>query len=67
MYQKDEFCLQWIDKILISLHNQYRIKKLFPLFRQDYERLVDIYFGKTEQKLESSMLLASMLDWCIIF
>ena len=66
MYQKDEFCLQWIDKILISLHNQYRIKNLFPLFRQDYEKLVDIYFGKSEQKLESSMLLANILDWCII-
>lgn len=66
MYQKDEFCLQWINKILISLHNQYRIKNLFPLFRQDYEKLVDIYFGKSEQKLESSMLLASILDWCVI-
>ncbi len=67
MYQKDEFCLLWINKILISLHNQYRIKKLFPLFRQDYEKLVDIYFNKSEQKLESSMLLASILDWCVIF
>lgn len=66
MYQKDEFCLQWISKILISLHNQYRIKKLFPLFRQDYEKLVDIYFGKSEQNLESSMLLASILDWSVI-
>lgn len=66
MCQKDEFCLQWINKILISLHNQYRIKKLFPLFRQDYEKLIDIYFGKSEQKLESSMLLACILDWCII-
>lgn len=66
MYQKDEFCLKWINKILISLHNQYRIKSLFPLFRQDYEKLVDIYFGKTEQKLESSMLLANILDWSVI-
>lgn len=66
MFQKDEFCLQWINKIIISLQNQYRIKKMFPLFRQDYEKLVDIYFGKTEQKLESSMLLASILDWCVI-
>ncbi|MBS9461044.1 hypothetical protein KIM67_01385 [Flagellimonas sp. 389] len=66
MYQKDDFCLNWIEKILISLHNQYRIKQLFPLFRPDYEKLVDIYFGKSKQKLESSMLLASILDWCII-
>ncbi|GAA3554043.1 hypothetical protein [Snuella lapsa] len=66
MYQKDEFCLKWINKILISLHNQYRIKNLFPLFRQDYEKLVDIYFGKSEQKLESSMLFANIFDWCVI-
>ena len=66
MYQKDDFCLNWIEKILISLHNQYRIKQLFPLFRPDYEKLVDIYFGKSKQNLESSMLLASILDWCII-
>ncbi|WP_156125457.1 hypothetical protein [Cellulophaga sp. Hel_I_12] len=66
MYQKDDFCLQWIEKILISLHNQYQIKQLFPLFRPNYEKLVDIYFGKSKQKLESSMLLASLLDWCII-
>jgi hypothetical protein len=67
MTQKDTFCLQWIDRILISLHNQYRLKNLFPLFREDYKKLVDIYFGKTEQKLESSMLIASILDWCVIF
>ena len=35
MYQKDDFCLNWIEKILISLHNQSRIKQLFPLFRPD--------------------------------
>ncbi|MEO2073445.1 MAG: hypothetical protein ABGW99_19110 [Zunongwangia sp.] len=66
MYQKDDFCLKWIEKILVALHNQYRIKKLFPLFRPDFEKLVDIYFGKSEQKLESSMFLASLLDWCVI-
>lgn len=66
MYQKDEFCINWIEKILVALHNQYKLKKMFPLFRQDYEKLVEIYFGKAEQKLESSMLIASLLDWCVI-
>ena len=56
MYQKDSFCVDWINKIIISLHNQYRIKKLFPLFRKDYEKLVDIYFGKSEQKLDENPL-----------
>ena len=67
MNQKDEFCLNWIHKMLIALHNQYHIKNLFPLFRRDYEKLVEIYFGKSVQKLESSMLLANLLDWSIIF
>lgn len=59
--------IQWIDNIIISMYNQYKLKKMFPLFRPNYDNLIDIYFGKKQQKIESSMLLASLLDWAVIF
>ncbi|MGB3591934.1 MAG: hypothetical protein WBA16_09660, partial [Nonlabens sp.] len=65
--RKENLGLLWIERMLVALHNQFKMKKMFPLFRANHEDLIDTYFGKKEIKPESSMLLATLFDWAVIF
>lgn len=56
----------WIYALSLGISDAFRINKFFPLFRTNYDNLVDIYNGNKQCKTESSMLLAIMLEWSVV-
>lgn len=62
---KDE-CIKWLRMLVVGIHDAKRLKDFFPLFRTNYENLVDYYVGTKIQNEKSSMLLTLLADWSAI-
>jgi len=63
--KKDE-CIKWLRTLAVGIHDAKILKRFFPLFRENYESLVDYYIGIKEQDEKSSMLLTFLADWSVI-
>lgn len=63
--KKDE-CIKWLRTLVVGIHDAKILKGFFPLFRENYENLVDYYIGNKKQDEKSSMLLTFLADWCAI-
>lgn len=63
--QKEE-CTKWLRTLAVGIHDSKILKGFFPLFRMNYENLVDYYLGVKEQSEKSSMLLTLLADWSAI-
>lgn len=63
--KKDE-CIKWLRTLVVGIHDAKILKGFFPLFRENYESLVDYYIGTKKQDEKSSMLLTFLADWCAI-
>lgn len=42
---KKEQCTKWLRTIIVGVHDAKVLKNFFPLFRKNYENLVDYFFG----------------------
>lgn len=56
----------WINNTLVSLHNNFVIYNTFPLFRTNFDRLVDITNGDEKSEVDSSMILVILLEYAIL-
>lgn len=63
---KKEECTKWLRTLTLGIHDAKILKGFFPLFRNNYEKLVEYYVGNTEQDEKSSMLLTLLVDWSAI-
>jgi len=63
--KKDE-SIKWLRTLAVGIHDAKILKGFFPLFRGNYESLVDYYIGIKVQEEKSSMLLTFLADWCVI-
>ncbi|WP_458628657.1 hypothetical protein [Winogradskyella sp. PC D3.3] len=63
---KKQECIKWLRTLVVGIHDAKLIKQFFPLFRANYENLVDYYVGNKRQDERSSMLLTLLLDWASI-
>ncbi|WNH11996.1 hypothetical protein [Thalassobellus suaedae] len=61
-----EQCVKWLRRLVVGIHDAKILKDFFPLFRSNYENLVDYYIGSKEQDEKSSMLLTLLADWSAI-
>lgn len=63
---KKEQCIKWLRTIIVGIHDAKLLKNFFPLFRKNYENLVDYFIGNKKQDEKSSMLLTLLADWATI-
>lgn len=63
---KKEQCTKWLRTIIVGIHDAKVLKNFFPLFRKNYENLVDYFIGNKKQDEKSSMLLTLLADWATI-
>ena len=63
---KKQSARNWINNIVISLHNNFAIYKTLPLFRTNFDRLVDINNGDEKSEVDSSMILVILLEYAIL-
>ncbi len=63
---KKEECIKWLKTLIVGIYDAKILKDFFPLFRENYETLVDYYLGNKKQDEKSSMLLTLLVDWSII-
>ncbi len=63
--QKEE-CIKWLRMLVVGIHDAKMLKTFFPLFRANYENLIDYYVGNKKQDEKSSMLLTLLADWSVI-
>jgi hypothetical protein len=62
---KIESARNWIHNMVIAFHNNFIIHKSFPLFRTNFDKLVDIHFGDDVSEVESSTILVIILEYAI--
>lgn len=62
---KDE-CIEWLRMLVVGIHDAKILKGFFPLFKSNYENLVDYYIGNKTQDEKSTMLLTLLADWSAI-
>jgi hypothetical protein len=62
---KDE-CIKWLRMLVVGIHDAKILKGFFPLFKSNYETLVDYHFRLKKQDEKSSMLLVLLADWSVI-
>lgn len=63
---KHDFAKKWISDITLGLNDRFKLFKLFPLFRKNYENLVDIYLDEAESKVKSSMIIPILAEYALI-
>jgi len=63
---RKEECLKWLRTLVVGIHDAKILKDFFPLFRTNYENLVDYFIGTKEQDEKSTMLLTLLTDWSAI-
>lgn len=61
-----DFAKNWLGSIISGLNNYYKLKKFIPLFRTDYEKLVEIHNSDVTSEPNSSMLIPLLAEWSII-
>ena len=59
-------CEKWLRMLVVGIHDAKILKGFFPLFRTNYENLVDYYIGTKKQDEKSTMLLTLLADWSAI-
>lgn len=64
--KKDDAC-KWIRSMVVAFHNNFVIYKRFPLFRTNFDKLVDIHNGDDVSEIDSSMILVILLEYAILF
>lgn len=63
---KYDLAKTWVNKIINGLDTSFAINKFFPLFRVDFEKLVDINNRDEECETQSSMLIPILLEWSVV-
>jgi hypothetical protein len=58
---------KWISEIVLGFNNRYKIEKFFPLFRKNYDKLVDIHNGEEECEVQSSMIVPILAEYALVF
>lgn len=64
--EKKNEALHWINTILNSLVNYFRMYKTYPQFNSNVENLFKHYFTGKKQKISSSTLFVLLAEWIVI-
>lgn len=56
----------YIHNLTVAFHNNYLVDKDFPLFRTNFDKLVDIHNGDDQVEIESSTILIVMLEYAVL-
>jgi len=57
----------WISAMTLGFNDRYRISKFFPLFRESYDKLVDIHNGDDNCEIQSSMIVPLLAEYALVF
>lgn len=58
---------KWISEITLGFNDNYRINKFFPIFRESYDKLVDIHNGDEDCEIQSSMIVPLLAEYALVF
>jgi len=56
----------YIHNLTVAFHNNYIIDKDFPLFRTNFDKLVDVHNGDDNVEIESSTILTLMIEYAVL-
>jgi hypothetical protein len=63
---KIEVIRKWISNMVVAFHNNFHLFKFFPLFRTNFDKLVDIHNGDETYEPESSMIITIILEYVVL-
>lgn len=63
---REEYLEKWITSLHGNIFSNYQLRKIFPLFNRNYERLVRIHFGEEEEKANSSTFLPLLAEFAAL-
>jgi len=56
----------WLNNLIVGLSDAFIFEKFFPLFTTDYDKLVRVELKQEPPKINSSMLITILAEWCVI-
>lgn len=57
---------KWLKNLIAGTIDALILNQFFPLFYTDFEKLADIELGNETAKIDSSILLTVLAEWCVI-
>lgn len=63
---KVDMATRWIKNLAVAFHNNYMVDKDFPLFRTNFDKLVDINNGDDTVEITSSTILTLLIEYAIV-
>lgn len=61
-----ETATRWIKNLTVAFHNNYMVDKDFPLFRTNFDKLVDINNGDDTVEITSSTIITLLVEYSIV-
>lgn len=63
---KVDIAKRWINNLVVSFHNNYKVDKDFPMFRTNFDKLVDIHNGDDTVEITSSTIITLLVEYAIV-
>lgn len=64
---QEDHAKKWLTQLIIGVRDNYVVKNFFPLFYSDYEKLLAFDLkNDSDVKVDSSMLITILAEWCVI-
>ncbi|MAZ28091.1 hypothetical protein ACH3O9_08830 [Leeuwenhoekiella sp. A16] len=57
---------RWIRNLVVAFHNNYMVDKDFPIFRTNFDKLVDIHNGDDTVEITSSTIITILVEYAIV-
>ncbi len=57
----------WIGEMAMGFSDRYRIEKFFPIFRTNYDKLLDVHNREEECEIQSSMIIPLLAEYALVF
>ncbi len=61
-----KWALKWMNNITVGFYNSYKTHKFFPLFRTNFDKLVDIHNGDDISEVDSTMILPIIVEYALL-
>lgn len=63
---KVDIATRWIRNLTVAFHNNYMVDNDFPLFRTNFDKLVDIHNGDDTVEITSSTIITILVEYAIV-
>ncbi|MEP0367342.1 MAG: hypothetical protein ABJN36_17600 [Cyclobacteriaceae bacterium] len=64
--ERYDYAGYWLENLITYLRDAFMFSGFIPLFYTSHDRLIQIELGNEKAEINSSMLITSLAEWCII-